>query len=109
MFHFKKKRVISQSNENKVPGQVDPHYAVEHRRLHVNLRKITFIKILVITYSQWETLSISFKIRVITLHQFQFICHVLYRLADDLQASGHSLSVSTPDTVDHSGNVLQHK
>lgn len=43
------------------------------------------------------------------MHQFECICHLLYRLADLLQGSGHSLSVTTPDTIDHSGNVLQHR
>lgn len=43
------------------------------------------------------------------MHPFECICHVLYSLADVLQGSGHSLSVSTPDTIDHNGNVLQHR
>lgn len=45
---------------------------------------------------------------VTTLHQFDCICHVLYRLADVLQGSGHSLTVTTLHTIDHSGNALQH-
>lgn len=41
------------------------------------------------------------------MHQFECICHVMYRLADVIQGSGHSLSVTAPDTIDHNGNVLQ--
>lgn len=43
------------------------------------------------------------------MHQFECIYHVLYRLADVLQGSGHSLSVTTTDAIDHRGDVLQHR
>lgn len=41
------------------------------------------------------------------MHQFECVSHVLNRPADDLQASGHSLGVTTPHTIDHRGNILQ--
>lgn len=40
------------------------------------------------------------------MNQFESISYILYRLADNLQGSGHSLNVTTPHTIDHSGDVL---
>lgn len=43
------------------------------------------------------------------MHQFESIRHVLYRLADVLQSTGHSIRVTTPDSIDYNRNALQHR